>query len=62
MEQARRTTAVGLACGPLVAAARQLTCHYPAKGDTCDDHRRRGTPDFTPCQPCVVRRVAETFR
>lgn len=42
----------------VITLARQLRCEYPTKGDTCDDHLRRGTPDFTPCDPCKLRRVA----
>jgi hypothetical protein len=42
----------------VIALARQLPCRYPAKGDTCDDHLRKHTPDFTPCDPCKLRRLA----
>lgn len=43
----------------LIIAARNLGCHYTSKGDSCDDHQRRKTPDFTACGPCMVRRMAE---
>lgn len=43
----------------LIVRAKQLHCEYRGKGDSCDDHRAKGTPDFTPCDPCVVRRIAE---
>lgn len=45
--------------GVLIVMAKQLRCEYPMPGDTCDDHRAKKTPDFQPCHPCVVRRLAE---
>lgn len=60
IEFCTRPTSMALAAAEaVVRAARRLVCHYPAPGDTCDAHRAKRTPGFTPCTACTVRRMAE---